>query len=153
MTSTSALRRGNDPASPFPKSNKGYKWNNIIKPIYDKHLDRRRLEKEQAQIVAQAQRMAREEARTQKKEAETRRRAEARAKEKRSSSTQTMRVEGEAVHLSSDPKALIKRLRLLLASWEAGNTGVRNEIVSIGDELRRMNAINVNQYKNIMSHI
>jgi hypothetical protein len=39
--------------------------------------------------------------------------------------------------LPSDPTALLYRLDLLLASHRAGNTGVKNEIVSIYDELRR----------------
>ena len=39
--------------------------------------------------------------------------------------------------LPSDPNALRERLELLMASKQAGNTGVRNEIVSICDELLR----------------
>jgi len=41
--------------------------------------------------------------------------------------------------LSSDPNALCERLELLMASKQAGNTGLRNEIVSICDELLRQN--------------
>lgn len=37
----------------------------------------------------------------------------------------------ELIILLSDPIALLDRLDLLLASHQAGNTGVRNEIVSI----------------------
>ena len=49
--------------------------------------------------------------------------------------------------IPSDPNALLKRFDLLLASKEAGHTGVRNELVSICDELKRMGAINNETYK------
>ena len=39
--------------------------------------------------------------------------------------------------MPSDPNALLERLDLLLASQEAGHTGVGNELVSICDELKR----------------
>ena len=43
--------------------------------------------------------------------------------------------EGQGVVvIPSDPNALLERLDLLLASQEAGHTGVRNELVSICDE-------------------
>ena len=46
--------------------------------------------------------------------------------------------EGEGVVvIPSDPNALLERLDLLLASQEAGHTGVRNELVSICDELKK----------------
>ena len=41
----------------------------------------------------------------------------------------------KTVVIPSSPDALIDRLQLLLASKAAGNTGVRNELVSIFDEL------------------
>ena len=40
------------------------------------------------------------------------------------------------VIMSSDPNALLERLDLLFASQKAGHTGVRNELVSICDELK-----------------
>ena len=43
--------------------------------------------------------------------------------------------------LPCDPIALVERLDILMASKAAGNTGVRNELVSIGDELLRQNLI------------
>ena len=42
------------------------------------------------------------------------------------------------VVIPSDPNALLERLDLLLASQEAGHTGVRNKLVSICDELKRV---------------
>jgi hypothetical protein len=53
--------------------------------------------------------------------------------------------------LPSDPTALLDRLDLLLASHRAGNTGVRNEIVSICDELRRQGVVNDSKYKYLMN--
>ena len=55
--------------------------------------------------------------------------------------------------LPSDPNALIKRFDLLFASQKAGHTGVRNEIISILDELKRQGIININEYKKLNSVI
>jgi len=64
-------------------------------------------------------------------------------------SKKAKRGEG-VVYLSSDPDALVERLQLLISSAKAGNTGVRNEIVAILDELLRMKEITRNQYENIL---
>ena len=62
--------------------------------------------------------------------------------------------EGEGVVImSSDPNALLERLDLLLASQEAGHTGVGNELVSICDELKRQGVLDTNAYKKINSII
>ena len=64
------------------------------------------------------------------------------------------KYEGKGVVIiPSDPNALLDRLDLLMASKGAGNTGVRNEIVSICDELKRQNVLNVNAYKKLMSSL
>ena len=55
--------------------------------------------------------------------------------------------------LPSDPNALIERFDLLLASQNAGHSGVRNELVSIFDELKRQGVINTNTYKILNSII
>ena len=55
--------------------------------------------------------------------------------------------------LSSDPNALIDRFDLLFSSKKDGHTGVRNEIISILDELKRQKVINVNEYKKLNSLI
>ena len=44
---------------------------------------------------------------------------------------------GQGIILPSDPNALCERLELLMASKQAGNTGLRNEIFSICDEFLR----------------
>ena len=55
--------------------------------------------------------------------------------------------------LPSDPNALIDRFDLLFSSKKAGHTGVRNEIISILDELKRQGVININEYKKLNSII
>ena len=59
-------------------------------------------------------------------------------KKKRRQQDPEEEIEGEGLTiLPSDPNALIDRLDLLLSSQNAGHTGVRNELVSIFDELKR----------------
>ena len=63
-------------------------------------------------------------------------------------------IEGDGLKiLPSDPNALIDRFDLLFSSKKAGHTGVKNEIVSILDELKRQGVINVNEYKKLNSII
>ena len=52
--------------------------------------------------------------------------------------------------LPCDPIALVERLDILMASKAAGNTGVRNELVSVWDELLRQKLIDKQKYKIIM---
>ena len=56
------------------------------------------------------------------------------------------------VVIPSDPNSLLERLDLLLASQEAGHTGVRNELVSICDELKRQGVLDTKAYKKL-NHI
>ena len=55
-----------------------------------------------------------------------------------------------AIILPCDSIALVERLDILMASKTAGNTGVRNELVSICDELLRQNLFDKHKYKIIM---
>ena len=55
--------------------------------------------------------------------------------------------------LPSDPNALIDRFDLLFSSKKAGHSGVRNEIISILDELKRQGVIKTNEYKKLNSLI
>ena len=101
LVHTNTMRQKNDPRNPRPKSSDGWKWMNIVKPIWEG----------------------------------------------------TEQVQGtgtRTVVIPSNPNALIERLDLLMASKEAGNTGTRNELVSICDELLRQKVISKNEYKNIM---
>ena len=52
--------------------------------------------------------------------------------------------------LLCDPIALVERLYMLMAGKAAGNTGVRNELVSVCDELLRQNLIDKHKYEIIM---
>ena len=55
--------------------------------------------------------------------------------------------------LPSDPVALVERFDILMASKAAGNTGVRNELVSVCDELLRQKLIDKHKYKIILLHL
>ena len=55
-----------------------------------------------------------------------------------------------SIILPSDPIALVERLDILMASKAAGNAGVRNELVSVCDELLRQNLLDKQKYKIIM---
>ena len=57
------------------------------------------------------------------------------------------------VVIPSDPNALLERLDLLLASQDAGHTGVGNELISICDELKRQGVLDMKTYKKINSII
>ena len=64
------------------------------------------------------------------------------------------KYEGKGVVVNpSDPKALLERLDLLLASQKAGHTGVRNELVSICDKLKRQVFLDTESYKKLISNI
>ena len=64
-----------------------------------------------------------------------------------------MREAGGVVVIPSDPNALLERLDLLLASKEAGHTGVGNELVSICDKLKRQGVLDLKSYKKLISNI
>ena len=102
LIKTNAIRRNNDPKNNRPKSSGSFKWNNVVKDIWNKK------DEYQGQGL------------------------------------------NTTVIIPSDPNALVERLDLLMASKEAGNTGTRNEIVSICDELLRQGVLNKKAYKNIM---
>jgi hypothetical protein len=52
--------------------------------------------------------------------------------------------------LPQDPNALVEMLTLRMASYKAGNTGVRNEIIAICDELLRQGQITKEEYKKLI---
>jgi len=53
--------------------------------------------------------------------------------------------------LPSSPLSLYKMLNLRLAAYQAGNTGLRNEVIAIADELFRQKAIKAIDYKKIVN--
>ena len=106
MVKTNALHKDYNPKNPYPRSNRGNKWN-LIKEIWVNREDIRKREGYNGSGV---------------------------------------------VVIPSDPNALLERLDLLLASQEAGHTGVRNELVSICDELKRQGVLDTKAYKKL-NHI
>ena len=127
MIKTNALYRGNDPENKRPKSSKSYKWNNILKDIW---LNRKEYEEGQTGAFPRVY------------------------EERLSSVLIPGGYEGKGVIvIPSDPNALVKRLGLLLASKEAGNTGVENEAVAICNELKRQGHLGTRSYKILNSII
>ena len=121
---TNTAYQNNNPNQNKPKSSISKKWKNIIKPIW--------------------------EAIKQQKEEEYKEFEEEYEEDedpKPSTSGTGLKI------LPSDPNALIDRFDLLFSSKKAGHTGVRNEIISILDELKRQGVININEYKKLNSLI
>ena len=131
MVKTNAIHRDYDPTNPRPRGSDGKKWKNILGPIWYK---------KQGFSEEDAFRMTKD-------------------KNYRKRLIKKMRkikyeYEGEGVVvIPSDPNALLERLELLLASQEAGHTGVRNELVSICDELKRQGVLDTKAYKKLNSNI
>ena len=101
LIQTNAMQSAKNPNK--PKSNKGTKWKNVVKSIWEGH--------------------------------------------------KKTKGKGVTIIIPSDPNALLERLDLLLASQEAGHTGVGNELISICDELKRQGVINADTYKKLNSYI
>ena len=109
LWSTKAMETKNNPNKPI--SSRGYKYNKIIKPIWEAKKGKAKVGEEQ---VGEA-------------------------------------TIGEGVVvIPQDPNALVEMLSLRIASFQAGNTGVRNEIVEICEELKRQGVIDTDSYKNLM---
>lgn len=105
------------------RSNSGDKYQNIIKPIYDEYLKPKKPTK---QISPSLRRVP-------------------------ADATLLLQKKGKGITLMpNDPNALVEMLTLRVASYKAGNTGVRNEIVDIADELRRQSIIDTASYKKLM---
>ena len=133
---TNAIFKNNDPTETRPKGNyQGDKWNNIIKPIWEEIKPSKKPPEEKGKGKGKGKRQEDPQPGT-------------------SGETGGYPSSGLGFKfLSSDPNALIDRFDLLLSSKKAGHTGVRNEIISILDELKRQKIINVNEYKKLNSLI
>ena len=127
MLETNSIYKDNDPNQNRGKSNRSNpKWEKYLATLWD------RISKEK-----------------QKRKDEKRK-----AEKKRAPKRQKDPVIGDGlIVIPSDPNALLERLGLLLASQDAGHTGVRNELVSISDELKRQGVINTGTYKKLNSYI
>ena len=127
---TGVIHRDDDKKNPHPKGNRGKKWKKLIGPIWYK-----------------SQGFYEEDAIKMVNNRKYRERLVKKMKKIKSE------YEGEGVVvIPSDPNALLERLDLLLASQEAGHTGVRNELVSICDELKRQGVLDTKAYKKL-NHI
>ena len=122
---TNTIYQGNRTTTNKPKGSKSPKWKNIIKPIWE-------------QIKKQKEEEYKE--------------FEEEYEEDEEYTLSPTKGSGLKI-LPSDPNALIDRFDLLFSSKKAGHTGVRNEIISILDELKRQKVINVNEYKKLNSLI
>ena len=124
LKQTNAIYQKNNQNQNRAKSSGGNKWKNLIKPIW-------------------------EEIKKQKKETEK----EETDEEDEDDDPQPGTSGTGLKFLSSDPNALIDRFDLLFSSQKAGHSGVRNEIISILDELKRQGVINAKEYKKLNSLI
>ena len=126
---TNTAYQGNNPNQNKPKSSGSIKWKKIIKPIWEAIKEQEEDEEEYKEF----------------KEPD---------EDEPQPGTSSTDSSGEGLKfLSSDPNALIDRFDLLFSSKKAGHTGVRNEIISILDELKRQKVINVHEYKKLNSLI
>ena len=116
---TNTVYRGNNPNSNKPKSSGSPKWKNIISPIW-KAIKEQKEDEEEGNAYSLFD-----------------------DEPQPSTSGTGLKI------LPSDPNALIDRFDLLFSSKKAGHTGVRNEIVSILDELKRQGVISVQDYKKL----
>ena len=116
---TNTAYRNNDPTQNYPKQSKVNKWKNIIKPIWSA-IQEQKDEEDYKEF------------------------------EEPDEDDPQPGTSGSGLKiLPSDPNALIDRFDLLFSSQKAGHTGVRNEIVSILDELKRQGVISVQDYKKL----
>ena len=121
---SNTIFRNFNPKSNYPRPTKTAKWLNIISPFWEEIKKQR------------------------KYEAKTEEDNETEEDDPQPSTSGT----GLKI-LPSDPNALIDRFDLLFSSKKAGHTGVRNEIVSILDELKRQGVLKTNEYKKLNSLI
>ena len=146
MTITNAMYRNNNSKQTNPKPANNDKWKYIVGPIWymNKGFDENDAFKMAKDSDYKKMVINRE---------SRRRRREKRIGEYSSSVGKKSKVNGDGiVVIPSDPNALLERLDLLLASQEAGHTGVRNELVSICDELKRQGVLDTKAYKKL-NHI
>ena len=124
LKQTNAIYQGNNSEVNKPKSSKSDKWKQLIKPIW-------------------------EDIKESKKPPEEKGKGKGKGKRKRQEDPQPGPSGTGLTILPSNPNALIDRFDLLFSSQKAGHTGVRNEIISILDELKRQGVINIQDYKKL----
>ena len=141
LKQTNAIYQGNNPNQNYPKSSSSVKWKQLIKPIWEDIKKSKKPPEEEKE--------------------KGKGKGKGRGRKKRQEDPQPgtsgtdplTKTPGGGLILPSDPNALIDRFDLLFSSKKAGHTGVKNEIVSILDELKRQGVININEYKKLNSLI
>ena len=129
LIQTNTIHQKNNPNSPKPKSSTSKKWTTLISPVWE-HI------------------------RESKKPLPKEGKGKGKGKGKKRQEDPKPGTSGTGLKiLPSDPNALIERFDLLFSSQKAGHTGVRNEIVSILDELKRQGFLKTNEYKKLNSII
>ena len=127
LKQTNAIYQGNNPNQNYPKSSSSVKWKQLIKPIWENIKESKKpLEEEKGKGKGKGK-----------------------GRKKRQEDPQPGTSGSGLKILPSDPNALIDRFDLLFSSQKAGHTGVRNEIISILDELKRQGVISVQDYKKL----
>ena len=132
LVQTNTIHQKNNPNSPKPKSSTSKKWTTLISPVWG-HIreSKKPIPKEKGGKGGKGK-----------------------GGRKKRQEDPTPSTSGTGLKiLPSDPNALIDRFDLLFSSKKAGHTGVRNEIISILDELKRQGVININDYKKLNSLI
>ena len=152
MTITNAMYRNDDPRQDHPKPANNDKWRYTVGPIWymNKGFDENDAFK-MAKDPEYKKKMINRESRKRRIEKRIRPLSRSVGSLSRSIIEEGYNGSGVVV-IPSDPNALLERLDLLLASQEAGHTGVRNELVSICDELKRQGVLDTKAYKKL-NHI
>ena len=125
LKQTNAIYQNNNPNNTKPKSSSSDKWKQLISPIWKNIKE------------------------SKKPPEEGKGKGKGRGRKKRQEDPQPGTSGSGLKILPSDPNALIDRFDLLFSSQKAGHTGVRNEIISILDKLKRQGVINVQDYKKL----
>ena len=128
LKQTNTIYQKNNPNQNRAKSSGGDKWKKLIKPIWEDIKKRKKEEEEEEEYEEEYEEAA-------------------------TIPFTPTKGTGLPKILPSDPNALIDRFDLLFSSQKAGHTGVRNEIVSILDELKRQGVLKTNEYKKLNSLI
>ena len=137
LVQTNTIHQKNNPNSPKPKSSSSKKWETLISPVWE-HI------RESKKPLPEEKGKGRGKGRGKRQED---------PQPGTSGTKPPYKASGYGLILPSDPNALINRFDLLFSSQKAGHTGVKNEIVSILDELKRQGVININEYKKLNSLI
>ena len=141
LIQTNTIYQGNDPNKTKPKSSKSEKWEKLISPIWE-YIKESKKPPEGGKGKGKGG-----------KGKGRKKRQEDPQPGPSGTDSQPGPSGGGLKILPSDPNALIDRFDLLFSSKKAGHTGVRNEIISILDELKRQGVININEYKKLNSII